>query len=247
MTASNSNQKLASLLALSAGALAMPQAADASIVYANLSTSPGKVGFSSGFGAGFNISLPNSNVLGFWKSRSSTSSHPRASTRRVNVYGSGGARIKAGGGFAVLAPANATLGKWLGGASSATIAKGVHRTFGHWTGSSSTWVHTGSANSHSPNGFSHKYLAFKFNDGAHTDYGWVDLSLGISDTSGPDLTINGYAYDNQGNEILAGDTGSAAVPEPSQTAGMAVLGALALGAVGVRRWRASNKQPRAAA
>jgi hypothetical protein len=84
--------------------------------------------------------------------------------------------------------------------------------------------------------FSHEYSLFRFTTPAgQTDYGWVQLSyaVGVNPGTGPDLTIIDYAWDNSGALLPAGDTGA---PEPSSMA-MTGLGALALGAVGLRRWR----------
>ena len=72
-----------------------------------------------------------------------------------------------------------------------------------------------------------------------TNYGWVEFTT--TSTTGFPATIVGYAYDNTGGSIVVGQTTS--VPEPGTTAAMG-LGALSLGAVGLRRWR-KNKQPAA--
>ncbi len=66
-----------------------------------------------------------------------------------------------------------------------------------------------------------------------TDYGW--LRLNTTGTTGFPATITGYAYENTGAAIFAG-----AVPEPGTNAALA-LGALSLGAAGVRRWRQSKQ------
>jgi hypothetical protein len=65
----------------------------------------------------------------------------------------------------------------------------------------------------------------------------LDLSLAITDTSGPDATLIGYAYDTSGNPIATGDAGT---PEPSSM-DLTGLAALVLGAAGLRRWRAARK------
>lgn len=78
------------------------------------------------------------------------------------------------------------------------------------------------------------YLGIRFlneSTGA-TDYGWVQLTT--TGATGYPATITGYAYENTGAALFAG-----AVPEPGTNAALA-LGALALGAVGVRRWRQSK-------
>jgi hypothetical protein len=76
-------------------------------------------------------------------------------------------------------------------------------------------------------------------------YGWIELSYsatsatGNSPAYGPLLTVEGWAYDTTGARIQAGDTGSA-TPEPD-TFGSTGLAALALGAAGMRRWRAARQ------
>jgi MYXO-CTERM domain-containing protein len=75
------------------------------------------------------------------------------------------------------------------------------------------------------------YIGFSFLNGGKTCYGWASITVteGSAGTLGS-MTINSWAYDNSGDYIQAG-----AVPEPSETA--MGLGALALGAAGLRRWR----------
>ncbi|MCH2141340.1 MAG: hypothetical protein MK100_09980 [Phycisphaerales bacterium] len=62
-----------------------------------------------------------------------------------------------------------------------------------------------------------------------TVYGWADFSVS---SDGLTLTLHGWAYDTTGGSILAGQT-EASTPVP----GIGGLGALALGAAGMRRKR----------
>ena len=98
-------------------------------------------------------------------------------------------------------------------------------------------TYLGSANIGGNGPFDHEYALFSFNNSGITNYGWVELSLAIDSTHGPNVTLEGWAYENTGALINAGDTG---VPEPSSFA-LLGLGALALGATGVRRWRKARK------
>jgi hypothetical protein len=93
-----------------------------------------------------------------------------------------------------------------------------------------------------PAGYNDKYVAWMFSGTATGNaprYGWLELSLVNSGATGqPDATLLGYAWDNTGTKIAMGDTQA---PEPSSGALLA-LGALALGARGVRQWR-RNRVP----
>jgi hypothetical protein len=98
----------------------------------------------------------------------------------------------------------------------------------------------------SPLSFTDEYALFKFSFGGQPYYGWVELSLtnlnvgGSGNGNGPDVTVSGWAFEDQpGVPIPAGDEGSEA-PEPG-TLGTTGLAALALGAVGVRRWRVARR------
>lgn len=80
-----------------------------------------------------------------------------------------------------------------------------------------------------------KYLGVKLESG---NYGWVALEIDTSFNDIPNhhgLTITGYAFEDSGAAISAGST----VPEPATYAfGLSLL---ALGAVGVKRWRQGSK------
>lgn len=81
-----------------------------------------------------------------------------------------------------------------------------------------------------------EYLGVRFNNTAtkQSNYGWIEFST--TAPGGNPATILGYAYNNTtGGSILAGQ-----VPEPSATA-MLGLGALSLGATGLRAWRRSRR------
>jgi hypothetical protein len=100
-----------------------------------------------------------------------------------------------------------------------------------------TGVKFGGAGSNNGN-FSDQYALFQFQAGGNTLYGWLELSSSVSAFSGPDVTLEGLAVDISGAQILSGDTGT---PEPS-TMALTGLAALALGAAGLRRWRAARKR-----
>jgi hypothetical protein len=73
------------------------------------------------------------------------------------------------------------------------------------------------------------------NTGA-TNYGWVSISTTAA--TGFPATITGYAYENAGGSIMAGQTSN--VPEPTTMATLG-LGLLCLGAAGIRRWRKAKQ------
>ena len=73
------------------------------------------------------------------------------------------------------------------------------------------------------------FLALGFDLGGETVLGWADISLS---TDGLSLTVHGWAFEDSGAGILAGETG-ASNPVP----GLGGLAALACGAAGMRRKR----------
>ena len=85
---------------------------------------------------------------------------------------------------------------------------------------------------HAPTSYDHQYIAWSFTPSNSIPfYGWAELSVTNSGNGSPDATLFGYAWDNTGAKITMGET-----PEPSSPALLA-LGALALGARGIRKWR----------
>jgi hypothetical protein len=96
-----------------------------------------------------------------------------------------------------------------------------------------------------PSSYSHRLFAFRFKDTSpqgqgKVKYGWLEASSsGPSSPSNVPVTVEQYAYDNSGFPLPLGSTISA-IPEPSTTA-LAGLGALVLGAAGVRRWRKARQ------
>jgi len=92
-----------------------------------------------------------------------------------------------------------------------------------------------------PSSYTDRYFAFQFKDAnGQVDYGWLQATL--NDVSSPQdipVTITQYAYDTSGNPLDTGSTLSS-VPEPTSTA-LAGLGALVLGAAGIRRWRKAKQ------
>jgi hypothetical protein len=217
--------KLLSLLALGAGAIAMPQTSQADIVWRDLTSNPANVGFSAGFGSTFLVdTLPGGAQLNF---RTFTHATAVTTLRRVTaIQAAGYVRLKTNGAFVV----PASQGK----------------TWNQIVGIAALYGFVGAANyyGHAPNSFDHQYFAFLFKDATQGNllcYGWVEASLRNPSRAGnPDLTIFGYAYDNAGAFIPMGATPPA--PEPGSMALMA-LGALALGAKGVRTWRRNRPAP----
>ncbi len=216
--------KLLSLLALASGAMAIPQTSNADIIYTDLRASPAQVGFSGAADYVVN-NLPGGAFLRFFRSVMTTTSPFTRSTNVVRVQGSNrryvGVKDDVNGFAAVVSVAAQPGPVWgqIPGGSFTGGAMGVSSTF------------LGGRN---PGAYASKYLAFVFFDSTHSlrdTYGWVNVGLSYT-ANGPDVTIFGYAYDNTGSQIPMG----AGVPEPSSTALLA-LGALTLGAAGVRKWR----------
>jgi hypothetical protein len=219
------SSKLVSLLALAAGAVVMPETGNAGIVYNDLSSNPVTVGGTTSF----MLPLPGNAGFVFQAQRSGAYS-VTSSRRLVAGQAAGYVRLKTHSAFAVHVTnqANLTWNQLPASAAIKSIALLGRADYSHYIQGS----------------YDHHYLPFEFKDSSQGNlmlYGWVDISLNNTDFStrpgGPILTIWRYAYDDIGNQIVMGQT---TVPEPASTSLMA-LGALALGARGVRAWRKSKK------
>jgi hypothetical protein len=219
--------KLVSLLALATGAVTMPQTGNADILYTDLSSHPVKVGFASGDTNSFSFDLPGASQVGF-------------TARETYAYGKHWKTITVGkqGGAQTYAKVQST---GLNGLA-ATLSRGAA-----WNDALPLQDHAtvGVANTshHYPDsGYSSdRYLGWVFRDttqpGLGLRYGWVEIGLSIDNVdsqnpaSGPEVTIFGYAYGDPDYKIAMAE-----VPEPVPAAILA-LGALTLGAKGVRGWR----------
>jgi hypothetical protein len=202
--------KLISLLALAAGATAMPQTARADIIFSSQGATVSYDGLRS-----FNLNnLPGTAVLGF-------QAHKIGSSFVTSVRSVTGGQK---GGYVRMKPALLYQSmKW-----------------NQVAGTPATGLLFGSAkySAHTPDAINGAYVLIEFMDSTHGNamrYGWVQISLVNGDTGGisdyPQLTVDDWAYDTTGAQLGAG-----VVPEPSSSA-LLILGALALGAKGVRSWR----------
>ncbi|HEY6433781.1 MAG TPA: hypothetical protein VIZ17_17515 [Acetobacteraceae bacterium] len=105
------------------------------------------------------------------------------------------------------------------------------RTYGTRSGQNYTFIRFSAYHQSTPSDFPNyndKYALFRFDVGGQTDYGWLELSVGGGQY--PVVNVLGYAYQTNGKPIKAGD-----VPEPQRLP--IALGALALGAIGLKEWR----------
>ena len=238
-TLSDHHSKLKALLAVSAGAVALPQVVDAAIIYSG--TINEQVGFSPGFNASYTLDLPGNADLQLIRA-SVPGSYPvnlsntaRVDFRQLNGY----ARVRAYGGTPAFAKRNSVGLTWDGIVGQTVTSARIGWRSTYFTTSGPAGGVRG------PGSFTDKYIAFKFQDstaGNADRYGWALISMSVTGGfpvgSGPDVTLTSWAYDDSGAKIAMGAGAVAAVPEPSAAALMAI-GALALG--GVRRWRASKR------
>lgn len=224
--------KLVSLLALASGAIAMPQTGHADIIYTDLTSNPGQIGWSAA--DQFLFSLPGTVSFGFQRRQTVTYTSPGSLTinyRTVLVGDRGGAspggiRANSNGVVAPLAFGATWSAGGIGTAFNAAV--GVVNEFGGKLPA---------------NGYDHQYLAWTFADSTSSGdvrYGWMEISLALNgyNAGGPLVTVWRYAYDNTGAKPTMGQE---PVPEPTSGALLA-MGAMAIGARGLRKWR-QNRQP----
>ena len=128
------------------------------------------------------------------------------------------------GGFYVVSSSGNLLG----------LAAGQTIYTGGFTSSISSVIYNGSlANVANISSGVSTYIGFRFNPSGSTElYGWANVTLTNGNGFGT-FVINEWAYDDSGSSIQTGQT--SAVPEPATYA--LGLGALALGAAGLRRMR----------
>ena len=213
--------KLASLLTLAAGAIALPQAAEGDIIVTDLGANPGHVGYL--YSTSFLVNnLPGTAQLGFVFGRQGNTSYTSVRFLQAGQVGAQYLRMKTNAYLVVHVPAGLAWNQ-VGGTQFS------YGTFG-----------TAKYSQHIGNSYDHQYILFKFKDSTQGNalrYGWAEVSFAnnnLNSSEGPEVTIWRYAYDNTGAQILTGDVGQ--VPEPTSLALLA-LGGLAVGANGVRAWR----------
>ena len=118
-----------------------------------------------------------------------------------------------------------------------------------WTSDGDHWVYGNGP-------FDNRYALFAVGPGYPEEiFGWVQLSYSVTNGAGPgcanpvcgdngygpELTIQGFGYYNSPESTgVPIPAGAGSTPEPD-TFALTGLAALALGAVGMRRWRAARK------
>ena len=218
----NSN-RLAAYLAtgIGAGLVATP-AADAAIVTIDITST------------GFDLDGPNAGVS------------PGSTTSKLNFPFSGGGTIQARNNY--LGDMGLSGSSGLNFASGSEYATPVKFTLDQSIDSSANWqggyysVFKYGNSEFSPDFGSGSYMGFKTAQG---NFGWLEVTWsGATDT----FQIYSGAYESVANvAILAGDTGTSAVPEPGQVASSLLLLTLGAAGVAIQRQRAKKKLAEAVA
>jgi hypothetical protein len=204
----------------------MPQTGKADVIYTDLHSNPQNVGFGTGVATNYAITnLPGAEI-GF---KTATAKTVMGNARLITVSQQAGyARFKTLSHIALPTSAG-KVWHLIQPRNSNNIGRIAEVTY----------------NGHYPGSYSHLYLPFEFKDstqaGSPLRFGWMEVSLNNPTNAGtPVFTLFGYAWDNTGFELPMGATTN--TPEPSSVS-MMVLGALTLGAAGVRNWR-RKKNPK---
>lgn len=228
----NDSAKLVSLLALAAGAVAMPQTSVADIIYTDLGGSPATVGL--GGGSDYLVNIPGTAVFKFQRRATTVKTNPGSLT--INYKSVLAGDFGTPSTPVVLVQRNAQR---------FAIPKAFGATWDQGGGVMAGFHYVGTANDFninggkSPNtGYDHQYLAWSFENstqGNATRYGWIEIGLQVNgyNAGGPLATVYRYGWDNTGAKPTMGQT---PVPEPTAGA-FTALAAMALGARGVRLWR----------
>jgi hypothetical protein len=222
--------KLVSLLALATGAVAMPQTGQADIIYTDLSSSPVAVNYSS---APFWFTVPGTAQVGFFGAQQTvTTTYFSVQTYKYRLVVAGISQGSAGavggdGNFVQHLPPGATWDQPaglfynipVGYASDGGVVNPIA-------------------------GYNNRYMAWSFvDDSLQTPaerYGWAEINLSVAgyNAGGPTVTVLRYGFDDTGAKPTMGQT---PIPEPTSGA-LLVMGAMALGARGLRKWR-QTRQP----
>ncbi len=230
----SNSAKLASLLALAAGAVALPQTSHADIIYTDRTSNPGVVGPAGD--SLFSFDLPGTATFGFQRLPAVGYTQPGSLTVNYFMVLAGQLDESVPTGGVVVNPSPGVVTRafpygaaWDGnGGQDIEIDApvGIVGEFSFITPRPAT-------------GYDNQYLAWFFHDTTVNElrYGWAKISLSMDSyaAGGPTVTIWGYAYDNTGALPTMGQ----GIPEPSSGA-LLVMGAMALGARGLRKWRQSR-------